>query len=173
MVRGGECRDVVNRSHTMNLAFKQILVATDFSEPSELALEYAHTLARKFGAALAVVHVVEEPFPIASEFSPADVASYRTRLVDEATRELSGAVSALTDVPVRAEVVVGSTAQGIVEAATERGADLIVMGTRGRGAVATLLMGSVAERVVRTADCPVLTVHRSRAAAEECARLGT
>ena len=157
----------------MNLAFKQILLATDFSEPSELALEYAHTLARQFTAALAVVHVVEEPFPIASEFCPPDVASYRTQLVDEATRELAGAVSALTDVPVRAEVLVGSTAQRIIEAATERQADLIVMGTRGRGAVAALLMGSVAERVVRTADCPVMTVHRSRAVAQESARLGT
>jgi nucleotide-binding universal stress UspA family protein len=157
----------------MNRGFKRILVATDFSAPSGLALEYAHTLARRFGAALLVVHVVEEPFPVGAEFYPPEVASYRTRLIDEATRELAAAVATLTDVEVKAEVLVGTTPRKITEAAAVHEVDLIVMGTRGRGAVATWLMGSVAERVVRTADCPVMTVHDARAAVEERARLAT
>jgi nucleotide-binding universal stress UspA family protein len=158
----------------VNLAFKQILVATDFSAPSALALEYAHTLARRFGASLAVVHIVEEPFPAGSEFYPPEIAAYRTRLIDEGTRALANAVAAITDVTISAEVLVGATASRIVEAAAERQADLIVMGTRGRGAVAALLMGSVAERVLRTADCPVMTVHDPRAAVEQArARLAS
>ena len=150
----------------MNLGFKRILAATDFSAPSALALEYAHTLARRFDAALVVVHVVEEPFPVGSEFYPPEVASYRTRLIETAKGDLANAVATITDVDVTAEVLVGTTARRIIEAAAVHDADLIVMGTRGRGAVAAFLMGSVAERVVRTADCPVLTVHDTRAAAE-------
>jgi nucleotide-binding universal stress UspA family protein len=158
----------------MNLAFKQILVATDFSGPSALALEYAQTLARRFGAALVAVHVVEDPFPIAPEFDPPEIASYRTRLVEEARRKLADTVAAVSDVEVSAEVLVGTAARRIVDAAAAHGSDLIVMGTRGRGAVAALLMGSIAERVVRTADCPVMTVHDPRgAAAEARARLAS
>ena len=158
----------------MNLAFRHILVPTDFSEPSALALEYAHTLARRFGATLAVVHVVQQPFPVGSEFDPPDVAAYRTRLIEEAKRELVRAVATVSDVDVVAEVLVGATARTIVEAAAQHQADLIVMGTRGRGALATRLMGSVAERVVRSADCPVMTVHDPCGAVEDArARLAS
>ena len=158
----------------MNLAFKRILVATDFSEPAGLALEYAQTLARRFGATLVVVHVLEDPFPIAPEFDPPEVAAYRTGLVEKARRELAHAVAGVADVEVHTEVQVGSAAGRIADAAAAHQADLIVMGTRGRGLVAAWLTGSVAERVVRTADCPVMTVHASReAAAEARARLST
>jgi nucleotide-binding universal stress UspA family protein len=150
----------------MNLGFKQILVATDFSAPASLALEYAHTLARRFGAALRVVHVVEEPFPIGSEFYPPEIASYRTKLVEEATRKLADLAPAAAEVPVHAEVLIGPTARKILEAAILHRADLIVMGTRGRGAMATFLLGSVAQAVVRAADCPVMTVHDPQAAEE-------
>jgi nucleotide-binding universal stress UspA family protein len=149
----------------MNLAFQRILVPSDFSGPSDMALEYAHMLARRFGAGLMVIHVVEEPFPMASGLYPPELAAYRGRLIDEANAELAKAVRPLTDVTLRAEVLVGPTTRRILEAATEFGADLIVMGTRGRGAIATFLMGSVAERVVRTADCPVMAVHDVHAAA--------
>jgi nucleotide-binding universal stress UspA family protein len=158
----------------MNLGFKQILVATDFSAPSALALEYAHTLARRFDAALVVLHVVEDPFLIGAEFDSPEIVSYRTRLIEKAKRELAGAIAAVSDAKVLAEVVVGTAARGIVEAAAAHRADLIVMGTRGRGAVAAWLTGSVAERVVRTAECPVLTVHDLQAAAVEArARLAS
>jgi nucleotide-binding universal stress UspA family protein len=156
----------------MNLGFKQILVAIDFSEPSALALEYAQTLARRFGATLVVVHVVEEPFPVASGFSPHDIAAYRMRLVEQAKRKLVRAVATIAGVGIVAEVLVGTTARGIVEAAAAHDIDLIVMGTRGHGAAAATLMGSVAECVVRSADCPVMTVHDPRGAAEE-ARLAS
>jgi nucleotide-binding universal stress UspA family protein len=162
------------RDTPMNLAFTTIIVATDFSPPSALALEYAHTLARRFQAGLIAVHVVEEPFPVGAEFYPPEVALVRTRLLDDAKRELEEAVAGLDDVDLTAEVLIGPTARRIVECAATHDADLIVMGTRGRGAVATFLMGSVAECVVRTATCPVMTVHDSgRAAAEERERLST
>ena len=158
----------------MNLAFRTILAATDFSASSALALEYAHTLARHFGAHLVVVHVVEEPFPVGAEFYPPEVASFRTRLLDDAKRELASVAAGLDDVASSVEVQIGPTARRIVECAAAHDADLIVMGIRGRGAVATFLMGSVAERVVRTATCPVMTVHDTgQAAAEERERLST
>jgi nucleotide-binding universal stress UspA family protein len=158
----------------MNLAFRTIVVATDFSPPSALALEYAHTLSRRFHAGLLVVHAVEEPFPVGAEFYPPEVALFRARLLDEAKRELADAVGSLDDVDVTAEVLIGPIARSVVECAAAHDADLIVMGTRGLGAVATFLMGSVAERVVRTATCPVMTVHDGgRAAAEERERLST
>jgi nucleotide-binding universal stress UspA family protein len=149
----------------MNLAFQRILVPSDFSAPSDMALEYAHMLARRFGAELMVVHVVEEPFPISSDLYPTELAAYRGRLIDEAKSELAKAVGSLTDITLRTEILVGPTTRRILEAATEFGADLIVMGTRGRGGIATFFMGSVAERVVRMADCPVMAVHDVHAAA--------
>jgi len=158
----------------MNLAFKRILVATDFSAPAALALEYARMLARRFEAELLVIHVVEDPFPIRAEFDAPDIAAYRQRLVDDAKRDLATAVAALTDVAVRTEVLVGTTTRRILDAANESSADLIVMGTRGRGAIVTFVMGSVAERVVRMADCPVMAVHDVHAAALlDRARLAT
>ena len=141
----------------MNLGFKRILVATDFSEPSALALEYAHTLARRFDATLVVVHVVEDPFPVGAELESPDIAAYRTTLVERAKRELARAVAAVSDVEVHAEVLIGTAARRIVEAAAQHQADLIVMATRGRGAVASWLTGSVAERVVRASQVPVVT----------------
>jgi len=149
----------------MNLAFKRILVPTDFSAPAALALEYARMLARRFEAELIVVHVVEDSMPIGAEFDVPEIAAYRRRLIDDATRELAVAVAALTDVTVRTAVLTGRTTRSILDAANEYSADLIVMGTRGRGPIATFVMGSVAERVVRMADCPVMAVHDVHAAA--------
>ena len=145
----------------MNLAFKTIVAATDFSSPSELALEYARTLAKRFGASLHLVHVVEEPYPIGSEGYVVDVAEFHESLLQEAHQQLATRLAIISDEGATGEVLVGKPARRITEAASEKNADLIVMGTHGRGGVAHLLMGSVAERVVRTAPCPVLTVRET------------
>lgn len=148
----------------MNLAFKRIVVATDFSRASDLAVQYARTLALRFGATVHIVHVVEEPFPISPELYVHEIPDFRERLVKEARRQLDVTVQEVPDVPVTSGVLVGTVARRIVEAATSADADLIVMGTHGRGALGHLLVGSVAERVVRSALCPVLTVRDPQAA---------
>jgi nucleotide-binding universal stress UspA family protein len=145
------------------ILLKQILVATDFSEPSDAALAYGRELARTFGAQLTVLHVAEN---IAARAYGADGFVFaepelQRDVETAARRQLDAQISDEDRAQLRAEGVVltaNSTAVAIVGFAQETKVDLIVMGTHGRGAVAHLLMGSVAERVVRTAPCPVLTV---------------
>jgi nucleotide-binding universal stress UspA family protein len=145
------------------ILLKQILVTTDFSEPSEAALAYGRELARTFGAQLTVLHACEN---IAARAYGADGFVFAEpelqRDVETAARKQMDALLSDEDRNVlHAQSVVitaNSTAASIVNFARETNTDLIVMGTHGRGAVAHLLMGSVAERVVRTAPCPVLTV---------------
>jgi nucleotide-binding universal stress UspA family protein len=147
----------------MNLSFKTILIATDFSDASTLALEYARVLAHRFGAGLRVLHVVETPIPLGSELYVPDVMSVTERAVDTAQQQLATTMAHVTGDDVIGQVLVGNAARKIIEYAADHDVDLIVMGTHGRGAIAHLLMGSVAERVVRTAPCPVLTIRETEA----------
>jgi nucleotide-binding universal stress UspA family protein len=145
------------------ILLKQILVATDFSEPSDAAFAYGRELARVFSAQLTVLHVTEN---IAARAYGADGFVFAEpelqRDVEAAARkQLDALVSEQERAELHVQPIVltaNSTATAIVAFAKENNVDLIVMGTHGRGAVAHLLMGSVAERVVRTAPCPVLTV---------------
>lgn len=145
------------------MLLNKVLVATDFSEPSEAAFAYGRELARTFGAQLIVVHVADNLATRAyavEGFILADPGLQHE--VEEAARKEMNALLCDEDRDVlKAEVVVltsNAPASALTDYARQRGVDLIVMGTHGRGAVAHLLMGSVAERVVRIAPCPVLTV---------------
>jgi universal stress protein A len=140
---------------------KRLLVPTDFSPTSARALEYAGVLAKQFGASLHLLHVVA--FPMQTVASPegywVELSGFRQRMREDAERLIAQVAASLSGVQLTTEVVEGqSPARAIVEAATERASHLIVMGTHGHGGVTHLLLGSVAERVVRTAPCPVLTV---------------
>jgi nucleotide-binding universal stress UspA family protein len=132
----------------------RILVATDFSDASDVALSYGRTLAQTFGASLHLLHVMENPFLRAHAADPhvlraGTLSHLNDRLtVNDRTRLKATAVLATADSP----------AEEIARHAAKYEIDLIVMGTHGRGAIAQLLMGSVAEKVVRIAPCPVLTV---------------
>lgn len=144
------------------VVIKNILVATDFSEPSGVALAYGRDLARTYHARLHVVHVVED---VALRYAP-EVGFFGTDLQQDlearAQRELDTLVRDDDRTELHAVAVVAravNSANGIVAYAKANAIDLIVTGTHGRGLVQHLLMGSVAERVVRTAPCPVLTVH--------------
>lgn len=145
--------------------FSRILVPTDFSPPSDAALDYARMLAMKFGSALQLLHVIDDPTGTA-EFVPdgfaLPTAEIRSGLVEHARTRLETAMSAgeRGRYHVHTETLFGTPAQTIVDYATATGAGLIVMGTHGRTGLAHLLMGSVAEHVVRTAPCPVLTVRQ-------------
>jgi len=92
-----------------------------------------------------------------------DWVGLRTEIVNNARARLETLAKTAGDVPVSCEVVVGRPADAIVQAAADADATLIVMGTHGRGKVGHLLLGSVAERVIRQASCPVMTVRDSGA----------
>lgn len=141
--------------------FKHVLVATDFSAPSQVALNYGRDLARPSGATLHLLHVIQEiPTYYGSEVG-LEVANIERNIEASVQREFDAALAGLdAGVVVRTAI---SHAANIAEAinayAAANHADIIVVGTHGRGAVSRFLMGSVAERVVRSAPCPVLTVH--------------
>ena len=145
--------------------FTHILVPTDFSEPSDAALDYARTLAASFGSAVHLLHVVEAPFvtgPLGTPVFVAEGLTVHGQLFEEAKGRLEKLVTAAdrSRGNVTTDVIVGTSARTILDYALDHGMDLIVMGTHGRGGMAHLLMGSVAEKVVRSAPCPVLTVRR-------------
>lgn len=133
---------------------KQVLVAVNFDETSNVALTYARSLAKAFGARLHVLHVMENPFlrPMAND-PKAIEAGVSRRLLDTLTDEDRATLHA---VPVLRTS--DAPAEEIVKYAQAEQIDLIVLGTHGRPGVAHFLMGSVAEKVVRTASCPVLTL---------------
>jgi len=147
----------------MTRSFTRILVPTDFSPPSDAALATAKEMAERFGASIHVLHVLEDPYstsayatevygflpPGLKESWQRNAEERLVRLLPPEERTRFGGTST---------VVFGSPAKAIVEYADGNGIDLIVMGTHGRSGVAHLLLGSVAERVVRTARCPVLTI---------------
>jgi universal stress protein A len=129
----------------------RILTPTDFSRCSLAAIEYAEELARRFGAELLLVHATGVPS------MPAEVSPRRR---DDVARILADTVERLRSDGIRARGVIrpGAPAEEIRWTAAAEHASLIVMGTHGRSGVARVVMGSVAELVVRTAGCPVLTV---------------
>jgi nucleotide-binding universal stress UspA family protein len=136
------------------IALKRILVATDFGPAAEAALTYGRALARNFGATLTVIHVAENFFLRATTADPHALKAALARRLEE--RLTVADRSAL-----QARAVLDTSdqpADAITTYAKQAEIDLIVMGTHGRDGLTHLLVGSVAERVVRTASCPVLTV---------------
>jgi nucleotide-binding universal stress UspA family protein len=147
------------------IAIKEVLVPVDFSSGSETALQYGRELARTFGARLNVLHIVEDVYlqlmmaggavggsaavEIQRDLEAAAQTQLDAVLGEDDRRELQARAALRTGV---------AAAQGIVDYAKESGTDIIVIGTHGRGGMSHLLMGSVAEKVVRTAPCPVLSV---------------
>ena len=146
------------------IAIKNVLVATDFSEPSTSALNYARAMARSFGAQLHVLHVFEPLWITSADVVGGGVAlaSMIQGLEESARKQLTDAVTEEDRRELRAEatlVTSESPAREIAHYAAEHKVDLVVIGTHGRSGLSRLLIGSVAEKVVRLAPCPVLTVH--------------
>ena len=143
-------------------AITRMLVPTDFSPASDIAFNYAIDLAARQGSRVHLLHVIEE-----TNFATAypdgfyvELPGVREHLLNEANNRLRAMAEQCADtgVTVTTEVASGRPARVIAEMAKNRGTDLIVMGTHGRSGFAHLLLGSVAERIVRTAPCAVLTV---------------
>lgn len=140
----------------------RLLYATDYSEASELALPVAVGLARTYDAELVVLHVAErlvDVVPVAAGVPPIEMdleaepsESARERLEEWAEERLPDDVSSSL------ELVDGDAAEMIVEVADEQDADIVVLGTQGHSRVERFLIGSVTEKVLRRAHCPVLVV---------------
>ncbi|GIX03617.1 MAG: universal stress protein [Planctomycetaceae bacterium] len=137
------------------LKFRTILVPVDFSPVSETALEVAHALARDHQGRMVLLHVAIPPAPAHEVYVPPEEL---TRLAQQAREQLEHWAHKYLDVPTDTRVMAGEPGPAIVSLAGELSADLIVMGTHGRTGLMRLLMGSVAEWVLRHAPCPVLTV---------------
>ena len=144
------------------ISLKRILVPTDFSEPSMIAVRYAKELARTFNASLQILHVMEDP-----NFAGWTVHGYSPTLPGVLKEIENHASDSLNEIFTQTELQElhvelikkwGVPFVEIIRHAKTQETDLIVMGTHGRGAIKHILLGSVAERVVRKANCPVMTV---------------
>ena len=132
---------------------KKLLVPIDFSECSRKALQYAIPLARQFDAELHLLHVVAAYPPIP------EMASVDIETIHDANVELAALRDRIRHlVPCVILIRPGEPGAEIVAAARESGSDLIVLSTHGRTGIARMLQGSVAERVLRHATCPILVV---------------
>jgi len=160
------------------IAIRKILVPTDFDLAAETALTYAQELAVRFGAAVHVLHVVDNVYlkTFGSEGAAIMAPELQAEIERAARKRLDDFVAArgTADRPMTVSLMTSTApALAIVDYAREHAIDLIVMGTHGRGPLGHLILGSVAERVVRLAPCPVLTMHHGEGAklASEVARV--
>jgi nucleotide-binding universal stress UspA family protein len=145
--------------------FKSVVWATDGSDAANRALRLARTLVEESGGEMLVVHCIEFTLP---GKGPGGMFPVHTN-EDELRVQIERQVSELTDNGVQATLAVertrvGGAAHVIADLSRERGADLIVVGTRGHTALGGLLLGSVTQRLLQIADCPVLAVPSRRVA---------
>jgi nucleotide-binding universal stress UspA family protein len=141
--------------------FTKILTAVDFSENSDYAFEYALTLANQFNAELTIIHVINEPVDLRGFYVPHISFEQLEKEIEESAVKMmatfcSSKLGAFTNY--KTAIVTGIPCDEIIAAADKNDASLIVLGTHGRTGLDRILFGSTAERVVRSAGCPVLTV---------------
>ncbi len=144
----------------MRFRLTRILVPVDFSEPSRKALHYAKLFAEQFDASLTLLHVVE-PLTYPPDFAvvpllPPDIEEARTRELESQLREMARSVGG--GVKIESVVRSGRAWQEVVEVAKAAATDLIIVSTHGYTGLKHALLGSVAEKIVRHAPCPVLVV---------------
>lgn len=153
---------------------KTILVPTDFGEPSEAALDTAIEYAKAFGSEIVVMHAFEIPvvgFPDGAMIATAELTA---RILEGAQLGLDRQIKSREGcgVTIRGMVKQGDPYRMVNDTADEVGAGLIALGTHGRKGLSRALLGSVAEKVVRTAHVPVLTVHSGEAVSAELKQSG-
>jgi nucleotide-binding universal stress UspA family protein len=138
---------------------QRILVGTDGSDHAGRALAMAADLARRYGASVIVATVIEPSYLPPEAAMMADrIEAARRDEAERLAREAAATV-AQQGVTVQTVVLNGGAAEQMLQVARSEGVDLIVAGSRGRGAVARVLLGSVSDRLVRQSHCPVLVVH--------------
>lgn len=140
------------------MIMQHILVPMDFSPYSEQALDYALQLAETFQARITLLHVIETPVLAGGAYMGRAISSYTEQLEVEASRLINEYAQRVRDRGLLCEAVIDHAVpfQQIVNLASARDVDVIVMSTHGRTGLAHMLLGSVAEKVVRLAPCPVL-----------------
>ena len=143
------------------LKVNRILWPTDYSDTSNTAQIFACTLAKQLNADLHIVHVIVDPAYAASPMGMGYIPeSYQEDMLERSDAELARLPSIDCDGPtIVRKSLTGSAAESITDYAKEHRVGMIIMGTHGYSGLSRLLMGSVAEKVVRTASCPVLTIH--------------
>lgn len=143
----------------MTITIRNVLVATDFSEPAQVGVEWAARVARDRAARLHVVHVVSPPMPVADFTTPPITLDRELR--DAAGRRLDALLEEepLAGLDARSVLRDGTPSIAVLDVAEEVDADLLVVGTRGLTGFRHLLLGSTAERIVQRATMPVLSVH--------------
>jgi nucleotide-binding universal stress UspA family protein len=149
---------------------KKILVPTDFSKPAQIAVDVAADIAKKANAEITLLHIVEEA--TAGSFNIEGQVSSRSedwedkiftmRLIEKGKKQMAKAVEDLkaSGVKVRSELKIGAPFHGMRSIITDQKVDLVVMGTAGQTKLEESIIGSNTEKVVRHANCPVLTVHK-------------
>lgn len=149
-------------------AFEHLLVPTDFSEPSRLAAEYALHLAQPLGASIDLLHVLEFPDYIdawsrlvADKDDTEQLERLARRRAQSALAAFAGALPKVESVEVRTRLEEGELTQTLLEATQPSRCDLVVTGTHGRTGLSRVLLGNVAEKLVRYSECPVLTVRHA------------
>ncbi|MDZ4714719.1 MAG: universal stress protein, partial [Cytophagales bacterium] len=153
---------------------KNILVPTDFSKEAETATDLAFDIAKKSGANLILLHIVEQGFTTNSSFNvEGQVAApssgidklFMIKLIEKSKKQLQKAVTdpRLAAVRVDGQLRIGNPYHGMKTIITEQKVDLVVMGTAGRTGVAGMLIGSNTEKIIRSSQCPVLTVQKKPA----------
>ena len=141
--------------------FERILLAVDFSDYSEVACEYALTLAKSFNSSLQVLHVINEPVDLRGFYVPhisfeqleQEIETGAVKMLETFCNENLKGFTAFTTA-----VVTGVPYEEIIRVAAEQESSLIIIGTHGRTGLDHLIFGSTAERVVRSAPCPVMTI---------------
>lgn len=141
--------------------FEKILFATDFSENSEHAFDYAYALAQKFGSQLIILHVINEPVDLRGFYVPHVSFENLEKEIEEGAEKMMQKFcrTKIKDFSnYKANIVTGIPYEEILKKADEENVSLIVLGTQGRSGIDHLLFGSTAERVVRKSARPVMTV---------------
>jgi nucleotide-binding universal stress UspA family protein len=139
----------------------KILFALDFSENSEHAFDYAITMSKNFNARLVIIHVIQEPVDLSGFYVPHISFEKLEKEIEEGAEKMMEKfcrtmISDFTNY--ETGIVSGIPYEEIIKKADKEDVSLIVMGTQGRKGIDHLLFGSTAERVVRNAKCPVMTV---------------
>jgi nucleotide-binding universal stress UspA family protein len=156
------------RLNQLNNLMKTILVPIDFSHPAKLAVEVAAEIAKKAGAEIILLNVIELPTPDSfnveaqvADFADMEEKLFTMKLIEMSKKELSIICKALEKKGVKAtfKLRTGNAFHGIRTAITDQQADLVVMGTSGRPRLEEMIIGSNTEKVIRHSKCPVLTVH--------------
>lgn len=141
--------------------FEKILFATDFSENSEHAFDYAYALAEKFGSQLIILHVINEPVDLRGFYVPHVSFENLEKEIEEGAEKMMQKFcrTKIKDFSnYKANIVTGIPYEEILKKADEENVSLIVLGTQGRSGIDHILFGSTAERVVRKSARPVMTV---------------